>query len=68
MTGRTWFSLLYRADWTRLSLTAEVGVTRDRHLRTSSALGANMRAAANSRPVRVISRARIPPVRDLCSV
>ncbi len=25
-------SLLYRADWTRLSLTAEVGVTRDRDL------------------------------------
>ena len=25
-------SLLYRADWTRLSLTAEVSVTRDRDL------------------------------------
>ena len=25
-------SLLYHADWTRLSLTAEVGVTRDRDL------------------------------------
>ena len=29
MTGRNLVSLLYRADWTRLSLTAEVGVTRD---------------------------------------
>lgn len=32
MTGRNLVSLLYRADWTRLNLTAEVGVTRDRDL------------------------------------
>jgi hypothetical protein len=31
-------------------------------------LGANMRAATMSSPVRVINRANIPPVRDLCSV
>src|SRR5439155_4935717 len=34
---------------------------------TSSSPGANIRAPANSMPVRVISRLRMPPVRDLCS-
>ena len=33
---------------------------------TNSALGANIRAATSSQPVRVISRVRMPPVRDLC--
>ena len=32
MTNRDLVSLLYRADWTRLSLAAEVSVTRDRDL------------------------------------
>jgi len=41
---------------------------RSEYCWTSSALGANMRAATNSSPVRVIKRARMPPVRDLCSV
>src|SRR6266849_5741928 len=35
---------------------------------TNSGLGANMRAPANSKPVRVIRRAMIPPVRDLYRV
>src|SRR6266851_2357893 len=35
---------------------------------TNSGLGANMRAPASSRPVRVIRRAMIPPVRDLYRV
>ena len=34
---------------------------------TNSALGANIRAATSSQPVRVIRRLRMPPVRDLCS-
>ena len=34
---------------------------------TNSSLGANMRAAASSKPVRVIKRLRIPPVLDLWS-
>jgi hypothetical protein len=32
---------------------------------TSSGLGANIRAPTSSKLVRLISRARIPPVRDL---
>jgi hypothetical protein len=34
---------------------------------TNSVLGANIRAPAKSNPVRVINRAKIPPVLDLCS-
>jgi hypothetical protein len=34
---------------------------------TNSALGANIRAPAKSNPVRVINRAKMPPVLDLCS-
>ena len=34
---------------------------------TNSALGANIRAPASSIPVRVMSRLRMPPVRDLCN-
>ena len=37
------------------------------YLVTSSWLGANMRAATSSRPVRVMRRLRMPPVRDLKS-
>src|SRR5207249_3601449 len=37
------------------------------YLVTSSWLGANIRAPASSIPVRVMSRLRMPPVRDLCS-
>ena len=38
-------SLLYRADWTRLSLTAEVNVTRDRDLWRSRYDDGPLRAA-----------------------
>jgi len=34
---------------------------------TNSLLGANIRAPTKSNPVRVIKRAKIPPVRDLCN-
>ncbi len=61
------FAMIYwwSSSWMRRSCGSLAETMVSAYSFTSSALGANMRMAAQLQPVREINRLRIPPVRDL---
>src|SRR5688572_8207117 len=52
------------SSWIRRSCGSLAETIASEYFCTNSVLGENMRAPTNSSPVRVINRARMPPVRD----